>query len=122
MSGVIEMVRVDMAAGGYHRGFVGAHGCAPAAYVVRPKSCGRTAVRPYTSVTSTCCAICTVVLFEFLYALAAATNDRNSGCGVPGRERYSGWNWQPTNQGWPSSSMISTNLPSGEMPVTRKPR
>src|SRR5205085_3594925 len=57
----------------------------------------------------------------FLNSRAAAMNERNSGCGAAGRDLYSGWNWQPTNHGCPSSSMISTNLPSGEMPVTRKP-
>ena len=30
---------------------------------------------------------------------AASTNPKNSGCGLPGRERNSGWNWQLRNQG-----------------------
>ena len=34
----------------------------------------------------------------------------------------SGWNWHPRNQGWPFISMISTRVPSGEMPDTIMPR
>src|SRR5207244_10218710 len=65
------------------------------------------------AVTAAFCAV--------LNSRAAAMNDRKSGWGAAGRDLYSGWNWQPRNHGCPSSSTISTNLPSGEMPVTRKP-
>src|SRR5262249_60427535 len=44
---------------------------------------------------------------------AASMNEANSGCGRVGRDLSSGWNWQPRNQGWVGSSMISTNPPSG---------
>ena len=40
---------------------------------------------------------------------------------VQRRDLYSGWNWQARNQGWSAYSTISTNLPSGERPVTRSP-
>src|SRR3989442_142917 len=36
----------------------------------------------------------------------------NSGCGRVGRDLSSGWNWQPMNQGWSGSSIISTSEPS----------
>ena len=40
---------------------------------------------------------------------AARMSPRNSGWQSHGRERNSGWNWQPRNHGWPGSSMISTS-------------
>src|SRR5262249_31327365 len=40
---------------------------------------------------------------------AARSNPRNSGWQSHGRERSSGWNWQPRNHGWPGSSIISTS-------------
>ena len=47
--------------------------------------------------------------------------DENSGCGANGRDFSSGWNCTPMNQGWSSSSMISGNCPSGDMPEKRMP-
>src|SRR4051794_12708474 len=61
-----------------------------------------------TCVISAAFGMAMVVLLACLYARAAAMNERNSGCGALGRERYSGWNWQPRNHGWSSSSTIST--------------
>src|SRR5205085_654294 len=90
---------------------------------VQERGCDRGNDWPVQTISSASrgCGICTVVFIDALYARAAATNDRKSGCGALGRDLYSGWNWQPTNQGCPSSSTISTNLPSGEMPVTWNP-
>src|SRR5262249_59498185 len=79
---------------------------------------------PKNHTSSSSCGTLTGAAFfcVFLYARAAAMYERNSGCGAIGRDLYSGWNWQPRNQGWPSSSMISTNFPSGDAPVTWNPR
>ena len=54
-------------------------------------------------------------------ALAAAMNSRNKGWALLGRLFSSGWNWTPTNQGWPGSSTISTSRPSGERPARDRP-
>ena len=53
--------------------------------------------------------------------LAASTKLANSGCGFSGRDWNSGWNCTATNHGWPGSSAISTNLPSGDRPEMRMP-
>src|SRR5512146_3362599 len=50
-------------------------------------------------------------------ATAARMSPRNSGWQSHGRERSSGWNWQPRNHGWPGSSMIATSWSSGDVPV-----
>jgi len=47
----------------------------------------------------------------------AAMKSRKSGWGRPGRERNSGWNCDPTKNGWSRSSMISTRRPFGEVPL-----
>src|SRR6266511_3395196 len=52
---------------------------------------------------------------------AAPTNSRKSGAGRVGRDLNSGWNWLATNQGWSGSSMISTSLPSWNVPETTSP-
>src|SRR3970040_91820 len=52
---------------------------------------------------------------------AAPTNPANSGWGRLGRDRNSGWNWEPTIQGWSLSSHISTSEPSGSMPLAIRP-
>ena len=46
---------------------------------------------------------------------AAATNSRNSGAGLVGRDLNSGWNWLATNQGWFGSSIRSGRAPGPEM-------
>src|SRR5439155_8606217 len=43
-----------------------------------------------------------------------------SGCGRFGRERNSGWNCEPTIQGWSRTSQISTSEPSGVVPLGTK--
>jgi glutamate synthase (NADPH/NADH) large chain/glutamate synthase (ferredoxin) len=68
-------------------------------------------------------------LFPIVYenqATAARTNEANSGCARRGDDVNSGWNWQPTNQGWafgPSwgSSMISHSSVPNARPDTTKP-
>src|SRR2546421_838477 len=51
----------------------------------------------------------------------APMKSRNSGCGRLGRLLNSGWNCEPTNQGWSANSMISTKLLSAERPLTTTP-
>ena len=46
---------------------------------------------------------------------------RKRGWGFMGRDLNSGWNWHPKNQGWSFSSTISTNSPSGLVPLTTRP-
>src|SRR5262245_39200881 len=52
---------------------------------------------------------------------AASTNEANSGCGLVGLERNSGWNWTARYHGCPGNSAISANLPSGDRPVIFRP-
>src|SRR6266540_3062298 len=55
-------------------------------------------------------------------ARAARMKSLKSGWQAKGLDFNSGWNWQPRNQGWSScSSMISTNLRSGDIPVNDIP-
>src|SRR3972149_1560964 len=52
---------------------------------------------------------------------AAPTNPANSGWGRLGRDRNSGWNWEPTIQGGSLGSPISTSAPSGSVPLAISP-
>lgn len=66
------------------------------------------------------------VRFSCYYLLSvlikdACTKSRNNGCGLVGRDKNSGWNWDATNQGWFFSSIISTKRPSGLVPEKTKP-
>src|SRR6185295_8373282 len=56
-----------------------------------------------------------------LWSSAARMNPANSGCGANGRDFSSGWNWQPTKNGWSASSIISTRLSSGLCPENTSP-
>ena len=69
-------------------------------------------------------------LFIFFYFLlfyfsfnsnAALIKPLNNGCALVGLDLNSGWNWQPTNQGWSGASTISTNRSSGEVPEMTRP-
>ena len=47
-----------------------------------------------------------------------ADEPRNNGCGALGLDKNSGWNWLARNHGMvPCSSIISTSVPSGEVPA-----
>src|SRR4029077_8740356 len=51
----------------------------------------------------------------------AATKSRNSGCGLVGRDRSSGWNCPAMKRGWSGSSMISASRPFCEEPLITMP-
>src|SRR4030065_542880 len=52
---------------------------------------------------------------------AAAINALKTGWGSNGLDLNSGWNWQPKNHGWFSISTVSTNFPSGLIPLIFNP-
>ena len=56
-----------------------------------------------------------------LWRWLASTKLANSGCGWSGFDLNSGWNCTAMNHGWPGSSTISTNLPSGDLPEIARP-
>ena len=60
-------------------------------------------------------------LFYFAADRAAPMNPEKRGWGRLGRDLNSGCAWVATNQGWSFSSIISTILPSGDIPDSTHP-
>src|SRR5262249_21971315 len=74
--------------------------------------------------TSACSAAVSAVVCSRAerWALAARMKSRKRGWHAKGLDLSSGWNWQPRNHGCSScSSMISTNLRSGDIPAKDNP-
>ena len=79
---------------------------------------GRDGTRPRQAADPAAAVVATPACFR---AWLAATKLANRGCGRSGLDLNSGWNCTAMYQGWPGSSTISTNFPSGERPEMSRP-